>query len=124
MIPKNFVHTQNNESFTWESVIEPAPNADVIKAICNPVYCSAAIAGAMIVAVVIAATVAEPCAARNNAERTNANTSSGNPVLTNTSDNALPTQVASNTLPNIPPAPVIKIIPAIGANAEFRISSN
>ena len=79
--------------------------------------------GAINAAVVVSATVAEPCATRSATEMRKAATITGMPVSESILDKASPIPLARNTPPNIPPAPVTKMIAQIGPRALLQIFS-
>ena len=110
---KEFFTIQKPASFTWDSTMEPAPVASTTSSTLAPGVIAST--GATIPAAVVMATVAEPVAIRMSAATSHANriTLIFAPVAI--SAMALPTPLLIRTCLKAPPAPMIRMIVAIGA---------
>ena len=116
-MPKNRLTSQKPESLTWESTVAPAASANTSNATlkllrsCSPTWT------AMRPAVVVNATVAEPWATRSAVAMRNACSMSGSPRSESEDVSDWPIPLARKTPPNMPPAPVMRMIEQTGPRA-------
>ena len=109
---------------TWLSTVAPQAMAITRKQrskALSPVV--AATVGASSPAVVVSATVAEPCATRSAVEIRKAATISGIPSDSRLPASAWPMPLALSTPPNMPPAPVTRMMAQTGPSAPSMIFS-
>ena len=119
---KNSLMSQNPESFTCDSISEPAPVASTNSSGVVPGV--AAAMGATMPAAVVIATVAEPVATRMRAATVHASKSGEVCDPSAMAAIAFPTPLSSSTLLNPPPAPITSRMVAVGARqslANLRI---
>lgn len=120
-ISKNWLTNQKPESLTCDNTVAPAAIAITIAVSCRLFKAASAAAALSRPAVVVRATVAEPCATRSTVATRNAYRISDIPRSDSESLSASPMPLNRSTPPNMPPAPVMRMIEQMGVRRHQRM---